>query len=281
MRNGEETDGKMTTTPLYAGKTALITGASSGIGAAFARALAAQGAHLILVARSEAKLRDLATGLSAQHTIRAEALPCDLSRPQAGQQVFAATLQRGLPVDLLINNAGFATYGAFDRLDAEREQQEILLNVAAVVDLTHRFLPAMLARGSGAIVNVASTSAFQPTPYMAVYGASKAFVLSFSEALWAEYRSKGIRVLALCPGPTSTDFFTVVGTEDASFGAKETPEKVAQVALRALQRGRPSVISGRMNWLQAHSVRLAPRALVASMGARLMRPGHSGDQAKA
>jgi short-subunit dehydrogenase len=111
---------------------------------------------------------------------------------------------------------------------------------------------------------------------MAVYGASKAFVLSFSEALWAEYRSKGIRVLALCPGPTSTDFFTVVGTEDASFGAKETPEKVAQVALRALERGRPSVISGRMNWLQAHSVRLAPRALVVSMGARLMRPGHSG-----
>jgi short-subunit dehydrogenase len=271
----------VTATTLYAGKTALITGASSGIGAAFARALAAQGAHLILVARSEAKLRDLATGLAAQHGIRTEALPCDLSRPEAGQQVFAATQQRGLPVDLLINNAGFATYGAFDRLDAEREQQEILLNVAAVVDLTHRFLPAMLARGSGAIVNVASTSAFQPTPYMAVYGASKAFVLSFSEALWAEYRSKGIRVLALCPGPTSTDFFTVVGTEDASFGAKETPEKVAQVALRALQRGRPSVISGRMNWLQANSVRLAPRALVASMGARLMRPGHSGGQAKA
>jgi short-subunit dehydrogenase len=270
-----------TTTPLYAGKTALITGASSGIGAAFARALAAQGTHLILVARSEAKLRDLATDLAAQHAIRTEALPCDLSRPEAAQQVFAATQQRGLPVDLLINNAGFATYGAFDRLDAEREQREILLNVAAVVDLTHRFLPAMLARGSGAIVNVASTSAFQPTPYMAVYGASKAFVLSFSEALWAEYRSKGIRVLALCPGPTSTDFFTVVGTEDASFGAKETPEKVVQVALRALQRGRPSVISGRMNWLQANSVRLAPRALVVSMGARLMRPGHSGGQAKA
>jgi short-subunit dehydrogenase len=271
----------VTATTPYAGKTALITGASSGIGAAFARALAAQGAHLILVARSEGKLRDLATGLAAQHAIRTEALPCDLSRPEAGQQVFAATQQRGLPVDILINNAGFATYGAFDRLDAERERQEILLNVATLVDLTHRFLPPMLARGSGSVVNVASTSAFQPTPYMAVYGASKAFVLSFSEALWGEYRGKGIRVLALCPGPTSTDFFTVVGTEDASFGAKETPEKVAQVALRALQRGRPSVISGHMNWLQANSVRFAPRALVASMGARLMRPGHSGGQARA
>jgi uncharacterized protein len=271
----------VTTTTPYAGKTALITGASSGIGAAFARALAAQGTHLILVARSEGKLRDLATALAAQHAIRAEVLPCDLSRPEAGQHLFTATLQRGLPVDLLINNAGFATYGAFDRLDAEREQQEILLDVAAVVDLTHRFLPAMLARGSGAIVNVASTSAFQPTPYMAVYGASKAFVLSFSEALWAEYRSKGICVLALCPGPTSTDFFNVVGTEDASFGTKETPEKVVQVALRALQRGRPSVISGRQNWLQANAVRLAPRALVVRMGARLMRPGHTGGRSKA
>jgi short-subunit dehydrogenase len=259
----------------------LITGASSGIGAAFARALAARGTHLILVARSETKLRDLAAVLAAQHAIRAEVFPCDLSRPEAGQQVFAAIQQRGLSVDLLINNAGFATYGAFDGLDAAREQQEILLNVAAVVDLTHRFLPAMLARGQGAIVNVASTSAFQPTPYMAVYGASKAFVLSFSEALWAEYRGKGIRVLALCPGPTSTDFFTVVGTEDASFGVKESPEKVVQVALRALERGRPSVISGQKNWLQAHAVRLAPRALVVSMGARMMRPGHSGGQTKA
>jgi uncharacterized protein len=271
----------VTATTLYAEKTALITGASSGIGAAFARAFAAQGTHLILVARSEAKLRDLATALAAQHAIRAEVLPCDLSQHEAGQQLFAATQQRGLPVDILINNAGFATYGAFDRLDSEREQQEILLDVAAVVDLTHRFLPAMLARGSGAIINVASTSAFQPTPYMAVYGASKAFVLSFSEALWAEYRRRGIRVLALCPGPTSTDFFNVVGTEDASRGAKETPEKVVQVALRALQRGRPSVISGRINWLQANSVRLAPRALVAGMGARLMRPGHTDGRAKA
>ena len=156
-----------------------------------------------------------------------------------------------------------------------------MLNVAALVDLTHRFLPAMLARGSGAIINVASTAAFQPIPYMAVYGATKAFVLSFSEALWAEYRSKGIRVLALCPGPTSTDFFNVVGTEDASLGAKETPEKVVRVALRALQRGAPSVISGRMNLLKANSVRLAPRALVASMGAQLMRPGHTGGRTKA
>ena len=269
-------------TSYFAGCTVLVTGASAGIGREFARQLASVVGSMILVARRADRL---------------EALELELKVINPGLEVFYRALdlrnhddlakfcdwleESGLTVDLLINNAGFATYGAFDRLDAERERQEVLLNVAAVVDLTHRFLPAMLARGGGAIVNVASTSAFQPTPYMAVYGASKAFVLSFSEALWAEYRSKGIRVLALCPGPTSTDFFNVVGTEDASFGTKETPEKVVAVALRALQRGRPSVISGRMNWLQANSVRLAPRALVASMGARLMLPGHSGGQAKA
>jgi short-subunit dehydrogenase len=266
------------TTTTYAGKTALITGASSGIGAAFTRALAAQGTHIILVARSEAKLRDLATSLAGQHAIRAEVLSFDLSRPAAGEELFAATQELGMAVDLLINNAGFGTYGAFDRLDPEREQQEVLLNVAAVVDLTHRFLPAMLARGGGSIINVASTAAFQPVPYMAVYGASKAFVLSFSEALWAEYRRQGIRVLALCPGRTRTDFFKVVGTEEAGFGALETPEKVVRVALRALERGRPSVISGRQNWLTANAVRFAPRALVAHMGERLLRPGHTGGQ---
>ena len=228
----------------YTGKTALITGASSGIGATFARTLAAQGTHLILVARSQDKLRDLARTLATQHHIRAEVLTADLSRQEAGQQLFAATEQLGLTIDILINNAGFATYGPFDSLDAEREQQEILLNVAAVVDLTHRFLPGMLARRSGSIINLSSTAAFQPTPYMAVYGASKAFVLSFSEALWAEYRSNGIRVLAVCPGPTRTDFFTVAGTQDAGVGSRETPEQVVQVALRALEQGRPSVISG-------------------------------------
>jgi Short-chain dehydrogenases of various substrate specificities len=262
----------------FTGKTVLITGASSGIGAAFARTLAAQGAHLILVARSEDKLRGLAGSLASQYNIQAEVLTADLLRPSAGKELFAVTQQRGLVVDLLINNAGFGTYGPFDSLDAEREQQEILLNVAAVVDLTHHFLPVMLAHGGGSIINVASTAAFQPTSYMAVYGASKAFVLSFSEALWAEYRSKGIRVLALCPGPTHTNFFNVVGTEDAGLGAAETPEKVVQVALRALEQGRPSVISGHQNSLRANSVRFMPRALVARMAERLMRPGHTDKQ---
>ena len=269
---------RKSTMTTYTGKTALITGASSGIGATFARTLAAQGAHVVLVARSEDKLRDLATTLATQYTIRADVLTADLSHPEAGQKLFAATQQLGLPIDMLINNAGFGTHGPFDSLDPERERQEIMLNVAAVVDLTHRFLPAMLARRSGSIINVASTAAFQPTPYMAVYGASKAFVLSFSEALWAEYRGEGIRVLALCPGATSTDFFNVVGTEDAAFGSRETPEKVVQVAFQALERGRPSVISGRRNVLMANSVRFVPRGMVARMGKGMMRPGHTNKQ---
>ncbi|GAC1642914.1 MAG: SDR family oxidoreductase [Ktedonobacteraceae bacterium] len=257
---------------IYTGKTALITGASSGIGAAFARALAASGASLVLVARSEGKLRDLASEISTQYNIRAEVIAADLSLPNAGQALFEATQQRGLSIDMLINNAGFGTHGPFESLEAAREQQEIMLNIAAVVDLTHHFIPAMAARRSGSIINVASMAGFQPVPYMAVYGASKAFVLSFSEALWAEYRNKGVRVLALCPGATSTDFFDVVGTDDAALGPKETPEKVVQVALRALERGRPSVISGVQNAVMANSTRFLPRGMIARMVGQMMRP---------
>ncbi len=246
---------------LYKGKTALITGASSGIGAAFANQLAAAGSHLILVARSEEKLRSLASKLASQHNIRAEVIVADLSRAGAAQTVFEETQQRSLTVDILINNAAFGTYGQFDTLDAEREQQEITLNVATLVDLTHSFLPLMAARRQGSIINVASLAAFQPTPYMAVYGASKAFVLSFSEALWGEYRTKGVRILALCPGETATGFFDVVGPQYVP-GKTETPEKVVQVGLRALEQGRPSVISGRQNTLLANSSRFFPRDLV-------------------
>jgi short-subunit dehydrogenase len=188
--------GKERIMDLYKEKTALITGASTGIGAAFATRLAAAGTHLILVARSEEKLRALASQLATQHHIRAEVIVADLSRVGAAHTVFEETQQRGLTVDILINNAGLGTYGPFETLDAEREQQLILLNIATLVDMTHHFLPLMAARRQGVIINVASLAAFQPIPYMAVYAASKAFVLSFSEALWGEYRTKGVRVLA-------------------------------------------------------------------------------------
>src|SRR6266480_269080 len=258
---------------LYTGKTALITGASSGIGAAFATRLAAAGTHLILVARSEEKLRALASQLAKQHPIRAEVIVADLSRVGAALTVFEETQQRGLTVDILINNAAFGTFGQFDTLDAEREQQEILLNVATLVDLTHHFLPVMVARRQGAIINVASRAAFQPCPYMAVYGASKAFVLSFSEALWGEYRTKGVRILAVCPGETATEFFHVVGNGyDTPLGNVETLEKVVRVALRALGQGRPSVISGRQNALTANLSRFVPRGLVVRMMAQVSKP---------
>lgn len=246
---------------LYKDKTALITGASSGIGAAFAKILAAEGTHLILVARSEEKLRTLASQLTTRYAIRAEVIVADLSRVGAAYTVFEETQQRGLTVDILINNAGFGTYGAFETLDAEREQEEIRLNVATLVDLTHSFLPLMLARRQGTIINVASLAAFQPIPYMAVYAASKAFVLSFSEALWGEYRTRGVRILAVSPGETATEFFRVVGDEYVAPTNMETPEQVVQVALRAIEQGRSSVVSGRQNAVLANASRFFPRGL--------------------
>ena len=195
----------------YRDKTALVTGASTGIGAEFARALARRGADLILVARNEAKLRALDAELTEKHGIRARVIVQDLSEENAASKVYDAVETLGLRVDILINNAGFSTQGKLETVDAARDQAQAMLNVVAVVDLTHAFLPAMVARQSGAIINVASTAAFVPLPGQAVYGASKAFVLSFSEALWAENRARGVRVLALCPGATDTDFFEAMG----------------------------------------------------------------------
>ena len=257
---------------LYQGKTALITGASGGIGAAFARALAARGANVILVARSEDRLRAPGEELARDHGVRAEVVAADLTRPGAAGELRAAVAARGLMVDLLVNNAGFGTYGRFGTLAPEREHDEVALNVAAMVDLTHLFLPAMLERGDGGVINLASTSAFQPLPYMAVYGATKAFVLSFSEALWAECRGRGVRVLALCPGPTATGFFAVVGSEDGAVGQTRTAAQAVATGLRALERGRPSVVDGWANYLRAQTPRLAPRGLVARIGERITRP---------
>ncbi len=257
---------------LYKGKTALITGASGGIGAAFAQALAAAGAHLILVARSEEKLRVLADGLAKQHAIRAEFIVADLSGAGAAREVFEETRRRGLTVDILINNAGFGSYGQFATLDPEREQQEIMLNVATLVELTHLFLPAMLERHQGAIINVASLAAYQPTPYMAVYGATKAFVLSFTEALWGEYQGQGVRILALSPGETATGFFKDLGEGyNRPLGNTETPEQVVQVGLQALAQGRPSVISGRQNALSATLPRFFPRRMTVRVVTQMIK----------
>jgi len=256
----------------YQGKTALITGASSGIGRAFAHALARRGMSVVLVARSEERLRALATELSERHGIRAEVIPADLSQQEAIRHIQNEVQQRGLTIDLLVNNAGFATNGYFETLSPERDHDEVMVDVTAVVDLTHAFVPALLERSPGAaIINIASTAAFQPLPYMAVYGASKAFVLSFSQALAEEYRTRGLRVLALCPGSTETAFFDVVG-EAASFGRRRAPEQVVATGLRALERGRSVTIDGFFNTLAAQLTRFFPRRFITRMAGLSIRP---------
>jgi len=249
---------------------ALITGASSGIGEAFARRLAAQGTNLILVARSEANLNSLAAELSKKYDIHAEVIPADLSNGDAAHSLHAEVTHRNLGVDLLINNAGFGSYSSFEKLPLERETQEIALNMTALVALTHLFLPEMLAKEAGAVINVASTAGFQPVPYMAVYGATKAFVLSFSEALWAECRPQGVRILALCPGATDTRFAGVAGTNLPSKGA--TAESVADAALAALARGRSYFVPGGGNYRLSLVSRFTPRAVTARIAERMMRP---------
>ncbi|HWT04775.1 MAG TPA: SDR family oxidoreductase [Xanthomonadales bacterium] len=250
--------------------TALITGASSGIGEAFARALAARGDDVVLVARSAGRLETLAAELTASHGVRAHVLPADLADPGAVDALVASLAARELMVETLINNAGFGTHGEFASLDGARERDEVLVNVLAPVMLTHALLPAMIARKSGAIVNVGSTASFQPVPYMAVYGATKAFVLSFSEALAEEVRAHGVRVVALCPGQTDTAFFE--GIDDARIGRARTTKQVVDTALRALKRGRVVAIDGFANYALANSNRLAPRRLVARIAAMIERP---------
>ena len=256
---------------VYQEKTALITGASSGIGYAFAHALAVRHMNVVLVARSEERLRSLATELSRQYHVRAEVIVADLSQEHAALSLQREVEQRGLVIDLLINNAGFAINGFFETIAPERDHQQVKVDVTTVVDMTHAFVPSMVARGEGAIINIASTAGFQPLPYMAVYGASKAFVLSFSQALSEEYRGHGLRVLALCPGATETPFFDLAG-EAASVGVRRTPEQVVATGLLALERGQSIVVDGRANALLAFAPRLLPRWLVARIAGQSVRP---------
>ena len=255
----------------YQDKTVLITGASSGIGKAFAETLASKGANLVLVSRSRDRLNALAADLRARYKTTADVIAVDLGRGGAPDEVFDQARRMGRDVDVLVNNAGFGAHGSFHLLPADRLEEMISVNVFALARLTHLFLPRMIERNNGIIINVASTAGFQPVPYMAVYGASKAFVLSFSEALWAEYRKHGVRVLALCPGATATDFFKVAG-EGAALGKKRTVDSVVASALRALDRGRSSVVDGAVNTLATLSVRLSPRGFVARAAERIMAP---------
>ncbi|MDH2444258.1 SDR family oxidoreductase [Amnibacterium sp. CER49] len=255
------------------GRTTLITGASSGIGEAFARALAERGEDLVLTARREDRLRALAAELERRHGIRASVLVADLAAEGAVQRLLADLEAAGVVVRGLINNAGFGGHGRFEHEDPQRIAAELAVNVTAPVLLARALLPGMLERGKGYIVNLASTAAFQAVPSMAVYAATKAFVLSFTEALWAETAGRGVRVLALAPGATETEFFEVAG-EGGSVGRRQTPEQVVRVALAALDRGRgPSVVSGLLNTLSARSGRLVPRALLTRLAGVMVGDG--------
>lgn len=260
-------------TMTYSGTTALITGASSGLGAEFARRFAARGSHLVLVARRVDRLEELASELRSNKGVTVTVLPKDLGRAGVGRELFEELAGRGITVDTLINNAGFATHNPLVEEDPETIAAEISLNVAALVDITRAFLPNLLASGKGALVNVASTAAFQPIPGMAVYGATKAFVLSFTEAVAHENKDSGLNVLALCPGATRTEFFDVLGGESAAVGKMQTSAQVVGTALKALDRkGTPgSVVSGWTNRIAAGFAQRLPRAVTVAIAARAVQ----------
>jgi short-subunit dehydrogenase len=258
--------------------TTLITGASSGIGEVFARKLAARGHNLLLVARSEDKLITLCNELGRIKSIHAQYVAMDLSEPDAPARLFEETQKRGLEIDLLINNAGFGSMGDFAKLDLQRELDMIDLNVRSLVELTQRFLVPMRERKSGSIINVASTAGFQPVPFMATYAATKAFVLSFSEALWEENRPHGVKVMALCPGVTDTNFFEASRMQRPPARISQTAADVVDTALRGLARGKSSVISGWTNFLMVESERLAPRSLVLRTAGMVLRKAVDGKE---
>jgi len=253
--------------------TALVTGASSGLGSEFARRFAARGADLVLVARRADRLEELAAELRTAHGVTVTVVPFDLARPDAGRALRAELDAASISVHLLVNNAGFGTHVPFVRADVERVEEEITLNVSALVDLTRAFLPPMVDAGRGAVVNLASIAAYQPTPGMAVYGATKAFVLHFTEALAFELRGSGVKVLSVAPGPTRTEFFDVAG-ENASGGARfQTAEQVVSAALRALdRRSTPaSTVSGAANLLTTSAARFVPRRVALAIAGRMLR----------
>lgn len=254
-------------------KATLITGASSGIGEAFARKLAASGHNLILAARSEEKLHELCDRLMLEHKITAHYVAVDLTEMVADEKLFAETERHGYEIEWLINNAGFGSMGDFAALPREKELEIIRLNVSALVALTHRYLLPMRERGRGTIINVSSAAGFQPIPFFATYAATKAFVTSFSEALAEENRPFGIRVMALCPGPTKTNFFAASGIKEP-YGVKgeQTPEEVVDAALKGLRKGKTTVVSGWANYIGSVLGTHAPSSISTRVMARALRP---------
>lgn len=244
----------------FRGITALVTGASSGIGKAMARELAVQGAHLILASRSVHRLEQEAEDLKIRFGVTVHIFPADLSRPENCRELFEWALKKNLMVDLLVNNAGLAHYGPFGDTSLEDSSAMLDLNIQALTHLTRFFLPGMLQRKTGGILNVASTAGFQPIPNLSVYAASKAFVLNFSEALWAECKNKGVRIFCLCPGNTLTRFHQAAGIDKQRMFFSASAPEVARFGLRKfLRSNRPSAIYGFWNKMMIYAERLVPR----------------------
>lgn len=257
----------------YAERWALITGASSGLGAEFAQRLAARGMHLVLTARRGDRLKELADDLHTRHGTRCEVVPADLADPTQAEFLCKEVEQRGVNVELLINNAGFATVSDIENTRVERVMELVRLNIGALTELTYRILPGMLERQHGAVINVASVAAFQPVSYMAAYAASKIYVLHFTEALWAEARDRGVTVMALCPGVMATAFFDVAGVPGwLKKQRSQTPEQVVKTALKALEKRRQYVVSGWENYLLSLAVRIATRRTVVTQSMKYFRP---------
>jgi short-subunit dehydrogenase len=246
--------------PLFRGKTALVTGATSGIGKAFAEALARQGANLVITARNKEVLDDLALSLEQQNPMRVHPVPMDLAQPGAADALYRHIQNHGIHIDLLVNNAGFGRWSHFHCEDITTYRSMIDLNVTSLVELSRLFIQDMLQAGEGGIINVASIAAHQPVSYQAVYAASKSFVLSFTEALAGEYNKRGIHCLALCPGNTTSNFMATAhaDTRGMSFAS---PDDVVKTALRAYGKRKSSVVHGRLNYLISLLPRLLPRQL--------------------
>ena len=257
-----------------AGKVALITGASSGIGYELAKLFARDRVNLVLIGRDVGQLEQLAGELQQAAGVTVTVLPTDLSRSAAAREVFEELLSRAIAIDFLVNDAGFGVYGSFAKTELERELDLMQVNVIALLQLTKLILPTMLERGTGKILNVASTAAFVPGPFEAVYSASKAFVLSFSESLAEECRDTGVSVTALCPGPTKTKFAERANMADTKLFRRHAanPAEVAEAGYQAMMQGRTRVVAGTGNKLMTFSLRFAPRTAVAKVCRELLSP---------
>lgn len=266
MHNGSNTG--MTR---WRGKWALVTGASAGIGWELARQLAEAGAHVVLTARRRDRLEALAAQIRQECGTKAEVVACDLAKREAPAEIHEFTRQRDLPIEVLVNNAGFGAFGKFHQVPASRLLEMVEVNVNAVIHLTHLYLPAMIERRRGDVMIVSSVAGFQAIPNYATYAATKTFELHFGEALAEEVRGHGVHVCTVCPGTTATEFQKVAGSPAHPMRRPDSPEKVARIALDALARGKTCKITGTKYWVAVHAQRLIPRGTGPRIAACLYR----------